>query len=60
MLFVGYAPLTPGEHTCCAPWRRLAQDQDLQLGGLTPMTKLNRLLTQQGTTFINAFVHTPM
>ncbi|EDQ91111.1 uncharacterized protein MONBRDRAFT_849, partial [Monosiga brevicollis MX1] len=38
----------------------LTDDQDVVLGGLTPQTKINRLLTQQGALFVNAFVHTPV
>lgn len=38
----------------------LTDDQDVMLGGLTPMKKLKSLLIEQGVTFSNAFVHTPI
>ena len=51
----------------------LTDDQDVTLGGLdghahdmpfvpgpNPMPKLQKLLTEKGTTFSNAFVHTPI
>ena len=38
----------------------LTDDQDMALGGLTPMTKLKELIIDQGTLFTNAFVSTPI
>lgn len=38
----------------------LTDDQDLELGGLKPLKNLRRLVTEQGTMFTNAFVHTPI
>eukprot|EP00117_Sycon_ciliatum_P043667 scpid62763/ scgid31589/ N-acetylglucosamine-6-sulfatase; Glucosamine-6-sulfatase len=38
----------------------LTDDQDVTLGGLEPMVKLNRLVREQGVFFDNAFVHTPI
>ena len=38
----------------------LTDDLDLMLGGMKPLKKLHKLLTEQGTTFENAFVHTPI
>ena len=38
----------------------LTDDQDMALGGLTPMTNLKELVIDQGTLFTNAFVSTPI
>jgi N-acetylglucosamine-6-sulfatase len=38
----------------------LTDDQDVTLGGLKPMKKIHSLLVEKGTTFVNAFVHTPI
>eukprot|EP00039_Didymoeca_costata_P033451 m.42389 g.42389 ORF g.42389 m.42389 type:complete len:500 (+) comp9877_c1_seq3:65-1564(+) len=38
----------------------LTDDQDVILGGLKPMKKLHSLVAEQGTTFSNAMVHTPI
>ena len=38
----------------------LTDDQDVTLGGLTPQAKIHSLMTEQGTRFTNAFVHTPV
>jgi hypothetical protein len=38
----------------------LTDDQDVMLGGLDEMPILKRLLQERGTTFQNAFVHTPI
>jgi N-acetylglucosamine-6-sulfatase len=38
----------------------MADDQDVRLGGLTPMNQTRRLLQEQGTTFENGFVTTPV
>lgn len=38
----------------------LTDDQDVMLGGMVPMAKVRSLLGAQGTTFTNAFVHTPI
>ena len=38
----------------------LTDDQDMALGGLTPMKRLNELVIDQGTLFTNAFVTTPI
>jgi hypothetical protein len=38
----------------------LTDDQDVMLGGLDEMPILKRLLQERGTTFRNAFVHTPI
>lgn len=38
----------------------LTDDQDMVLGGLTPMKKLKKLVTDKGTIFPNAFVTTPI
>lgn len=38
----------------------LTDDQDMVLGGLTPMRKLKSLVTDKGTIFSNAFVTTPI
>lgn len=36
------------------------QDQDLTLGGLTPVPNVQKLIAEQGLTFTNGFVHTPV
>jgi len=38
----------------------LTDDQDVVVGGMAHMPKLERLLRQQGMTFENGFVHTPI
>jgi len=38
----------------------LTDDQDVFLDGMTPLTKTRELLKEQGTTFTNAFVTTPL
>jgi N-acetylglucosamine-6-sulfatase len=38
----------------------LTDDQDMILGGLTPMTKLKKLVIDKGILFKNAFVTTPI
>lgn len=38
----------------------LTDDQDVTLGGMTPMMKVKRLLQEEGTTFSNMFVTTPL
>ncbi|KAK2887886.1 hypothetical protein Q8A73_019334 [Channa argus] len=38
----------------------LADDQDVQLGGMTPMKKTKRLIGDAGATFVNAFTVTPL
>lgn len=38
----------------------LTDDQDVVLGGLTPMKKAKELIRDQGVFFSNAFVHTPI
>jgi N-acetylglucosamine-6-sulfatase len=38
----------------------LTDDQDMALGGLTPMVKLKKLVIDEGTLFKNAFVTTPI
>lgn len=38
----------------------LTDDQDVTLGGLDPMPQLKKLLADEGVTFHNAFVHTPI
>eukprot|EP00048_Salpingoeca_helianthica_P017187 m.235967 g.235967 ORF g.235967 m.235967 type:complete len:493 (+) comp20371_c0_seq1:17-1495(+) len=38
----------------------LTDDQDLELGGLTPMKNAQKLLAEQGATAKNWFVHTPV
>lgn len=38
----------------------ITDDQDVMLGGLDEMPILKRLLQERGTTFRNAFVHTPI
>jgi len=38
----------------------LTDDQDVKLGGMVPMQKLNKLLVEEGTTFNNMFVTTPL
>jgi N-acetylglucosamine-6-sulfatase len=38
----------------------LTDDQDVALGGMDEMPQLKRLLMEHGTTFENAFVHTPI
>jgi arylsulfatase A-like enzyme len=35
-------------------------DQDVTLGGLDPMPQLKKLVIEEGVTFHNAFVHTPI
>ncbi|KAM6903019.1 glucosamine (N-acetyl)-6-sulfatase (Sanfilippo disease IIID), b [Xenentodon cancila] len=38
----------------------LADDQDVQLGGMTPMKKTKELIGAAGATFVNAFTVTPL
>ena len=38
----------------------LADDLDVELGGLTPLAQARALLQDQGTTLVNAFAHTPI
>ncbi|XP_045922648.1 glucosamine (N-acetyl)-6-sulfatase (Sanfilippo disease IIID), b [Micropterus dolomieu] len=38
----------------------LADDQDVQLGGMTPMKKAKALIGDAGATFVNAFTVTPL
>ncbi|KAG7499573.1 N-acetylglucosamine-6-sulfatase-like [Solea senegalensis] len=38
----------------------LADDQDVYLGGMTPMTKTKTLLGEAGATFVNSFTVTPL
>lgn len=38
----------------------LTDDQDMALGGLTPMKKLQSMVIEKGTLFTNAFVTTPI
>ena len=38
----------------------MTDDQDTVIGGLEYMPRLKTLLTEQGTTFSNFFVHTPV
>ncbi|XP_075996301.1 glucosamine (N-acetyl)-6-sulfatase (Sanfilippo disease IIID), b [Genypterus blacodes] len=38
----------------------LTDDQDVRLGGLTPMEKTKRLIGDAGATFVNAFTVTPL
>ncbi|XP_026153954.1 glucosamine (N-acetyl)-6-sulfatase (Sanfilippo disease IIID), b [Mastacembelus armatus] len=38
----------------------LADDQDVQLGGMTPMKKTKALVGDAGATFVNAFTVTPL
>ncbi|KAM9841775.1 glucosamine (N-acetyl)-6-sulfatase (Sanfilippo disease IIID), b [Aulostomus maculatus] len=38
----------------------LADDQDVQLGGLTPMKKTKMLIGDAGATFVNAYTVTPL
>ncbi|KAM8743452.1 glucosamine (N-acetyl)-6-sulfatase (Sanfilippo disease IIID), b [Acanthopagrus schlegelii] len=38
----------------------LADDQDVQLGGMTPMKKTKMLIGDEGATFVNAFTVTPL
>ncbi|XP_019937835.1 glucosamine (N-acetyl)-6-sulfatase (Sanfilippo disease IIID), b isoform X1 [Paralichthys olivaceus] len=38
----------------------LADDQDVQLGGMTPMKKTRALIGDAGATFVNAFTVTPL
>jgi N-acetylglucosamine-6-sulfatase len=38
----------------------LTDDQDVLLGGIEKMPNLQKLLVEKGTTFHNAFVHTPI
>lgn len=38
----------------------LTDDQDVQLGGMTPMAKVKKLLQEEGTSFNNMFVTTPL
>lgn len=38
----------------------LLDDQDMALGGLSPMTQLKELVIDEGTLFVNAFVTTPI
>ncbi|XP_010745082.1 glucosamine (N-acetyl)-6-sulfatase (Sanfilippo disease IIID), b [Larimichthys crocea] len=38
----------------------LADDQDVQLGGMTPMKKTRTMIGEAGATFVNAFTVTPL
>ncbi|XP_060937624.1 glucosamine (N-acetyl)-6-sulfatase (Sanfilippo disease IIID), b [Limanda limanda] len=38
----------------------LADDQDVQLGGMTPMKKTRTLIGEAGATFVNAYTVTPL
>lgn len=38
----------------------LSDDQDLMLGGLTPMRQANALLAEEGAVFTNFFAHSPI
>lgn len=38
----------------------LTDDQDVFLDAMTPLAKTRQLLGEQGTTFSNAFVNTPI
>ena len=38
----------------------LTDDQDVFLDAMTPLVKTKKLLAEQGTTFSNAFVNTPI
>ena len=38
----------------------LTDDQDVTLGGFSMMPKTHQLMVQQGLTFNNAFVHSPI
>ena len=38
----------------------LTDDQDVFLDAMTPLVKTKKLLGEQGTTFSNAFVNTPI
>ena len=38
----------------------LTDDQDVFLDAMTPLVKTRKLLADQGTTFSNAFVNTPI
>ncbi|XP_069022326.1 glucosamine (N-acetyl)-6-sulfatase (Sanfilippo disease IIID), b [Embiotoca jacksoni] len=56
--------------TCCVRYAEsakpsniilvLADDQDVQLGGMTPMKKTKALIGDAGATFVNAFTVTPL
>ncbi|XP_028274098.1 glucosamine (N-acetyl)-6-sulfatase (Sanfilippo disease IIID), b [Parambassis ranga] len=56
--------------TCCVRWADgakasnivliLTDDQDVQLGGLTPMKKTKALIGEAGATFVNAFTVSPL
>ncbi|XP_047425105.1 glucosamine (N-acetyl)-6-sulfatase (Sanfilippo disease IIID), b [Mugil cephalus] len=55
--------------TCCVRCETLkpsnvvlivADDQDLQLGGLTPMKKTRQLIGGEGASFVNSFTVTPL
>eukprot|EP00062_Callorhinchus_milii_P021310 gi/632977891/ref/XP_007905600.1/ PREDICTED: N-acetylglucosamine-6-sulfatase-like [Callorhinchus milii] len=51
-----------GQHLCALKniLLILTDDQDLQLGGMTPMKKTQALIGNEGATFTNAFTATPL
>lgn len=64
---VNFALLTSLLLTCCIRCDKpsnvvliLADDQDVTLGGMTPMTQTKTLIGEAGATFVNSFTVTPL